>query len=175
MNVINLRSLLFLVFLLLLAEDSWSQARGLRRMESRTRPGEIDTAAEGGQAGGTQIGRGYRLIDLRCAPGDVLAGVRIRRGSVLDYLEIACARPSCDAYGCSWSSYSWGMSAGNPEGGQPRSPMICGRNEMISGFRARVVTFTVFDYVADIDFECAPMTAPPTARGFSRRLRQATG
>jgi hypothetical protein len=156
-----------LSFLLLLAaHDSWGQARGLRRMESRTRPGEIDTAAEGGQAGGKQIGRGYRLIDLRCAPGEVIAGARIRRGSVLDYLEIACARPSCDVYGCGWTSYWWGMSAGDPGGGEPRPPMICGQNEMISGFRARAVTFTVFDYVADIEFECARMTAPPTPQGF---------
>jgi hypothetical protein len=167
MRVLTLRSFIVLSFALLLAaDDSWGQARGLRRMESRTRPGEIDTAAEGGQAGGKQIGRGYKLMELRCASGEVIAGARIRRGAVLDYLQIACARPRCDGRGCQWTSYSWAMSAGDSAGGEPHPPMICGRNEMISGFRARIVSFTVFDYAADIEFECTPMASPPTPEGF---------
>jgi hypothetical protein len=167
MLLYTLRSCVVLSFVLLLAgHDSWGQARGLRRMESRTRPGEIDTAAEGGQAGGKQIGRGYRLIDLRCASGEVIAGARIRRGAVLDHLQIACARPRCDGRGCQWTSYSWGMSAGNSGGGEPHPPMICAGNEMISGFRARVVSFTVFDYASDIEFECTPIATRPTAEGF---------
>jgi hypothetical protein len=167
MPFFKLRNITALSFVLLLAaHDSWGQARALRRMESRTRPGEIDTAAAGGQAGGRQIGRSYKLVELRCAAGEVIAGARIRRGAVLDHLQIACARPRCDGRGCQWTSYSWGMSAGDSAGGEPHPPMICSPNEMVSGFRARTVSFTVFDYASDIEFECTPVASRPTSEGF---------
>ena len=44
--------------------------------------------------------------------------------------------------------------------------MLCARNEMLSGIRGRAVTFTVFDYAADIEIECSPMTSPATVEGF---------
>ena len=44
--------------------------------------------------------------------------------------------------------------------------MLCARNELLSGIRGRAVTFTVFDYAADIEIECSPMTSPATVEGF---------
>jgi hypothetical protein len=161
------RVLIFwLVCFVLLFEAGEAFCQVTQRLHSRPRPGEIDTAAEGGQAGGIRIGRNYRLADLRCGAGEAIVGARIRRGDVLDYIQIACARPTCSNRGCSWSSSYWGASAGNRAGGDPHPEMVCSQNEMVSGFRARVVTFTVSDFAADIEIECTPMTSAPTARGF---------
>jgi hypothetical protein len=44
--------------------------------------------------------------------------------------------------------------------------MLCEHSEMVSGFRARVVTFSRFDYAADIEIECARMLSSPTPQGF---------
>jgi hypothetical protein len=123
------------------------------------RPGEIDTAAQGGQAGGRQIGIQYSFAELRCQANEAIVGMRIRRGDVLDAVQVACAIPQCAAFGCNWSSSYWGPSAGNPVGGDAHPPMICGQNEMLAGIRARVVTFTRFDYAQDVEILCVRITS----------------
>jgi hypothetical protein len=137
-------------------------------MWSKPGPGERDTADGGGQAGGQKLGRGYQLQTLRCASGQVLAGAQIRRGDVLDFVRIACAVPYCNASGCSWSrnSLQWGAEAGNDAGGDEQPPMLCPSNSAISGFQARVVTFTIFDYAAGLLIECSPLASGPDGKGF---------
>ena len=154
------------LFLLALIVATPASADIVRQYTSRPGPNEVDTSDRGGQIGGIKLGRGYRLIDLRCAPGEAIVGLRTRRGSVLDYVQIDCARPVCDSRGCQWSSSYSGPSAGNSGGGNSQPPVQCARTEMLSGIRGRSVTFTVFDYAADIEIECSPMTSPPTAQGF---------
>jgi hypothetical protein len=150
----------------ILFSSSLCQAEIVRQEVSRPRPNEVDTADRGGQIGGSKLGRSYRLIDLRCAAGEAIVGLRTRRGSVLDYIQIECARPVCDSAGCQWRTSFPGRAAGGSDGGNAQPPMSCKRNEMLSGIRGRTVTFTVFDYAADLEIECAPMSAPPTAEGF---------
>ncbi|MGB7951368.1 MAG: hypothetical protein WCH75_27100 [Candidatus Binatia bacterium] len=152
-------------FLLLIAANHAS-ADIVRQSESPRRQNEIDTADQGGQIGGLHLGRGYELINLRCAAGEAIVGLETRRGSVLDYVRINCARPVCDNRGCQWSSQHSGAAAGNSGGGNFQPPMMCAQNEIVSGIRGRSVTFTVFDYAANIQIECSPIAAPPTAEGF---------
>src|SRR6185312_5850016 len=113
-------------------------------------------------------GRGYQLQTLRCASGQALVGAQIRRGDVLEYGRIACAFPHCNPSGCSWSrnSLKWGSDAGNDAGGDEQPPMICPGSSAISGFRAPVATFTIFDYAAGLSIECSPLTSGPDAKGF---------
>lgn len=135
-------------------------------MQSRPGPGEVDTAnRRGGQAGGIGSGVGYTLPTLRCPRGEAIVGARIRRGDVLDWLQIACAQPNCANGECRWTQRSWGPAAGNPQGGDPHPEMICAPTEMVSGFRARVAAFTRFDYTADIEIECATIAGAADAQG----------
>jgi hypothetical protein len=135
-------------------------------MQSRPGPGEVDTAdRRGGQAGGIGAGVGYTLPTLRCPRGAAIVGARIRRGDVLDWIQIACAQPNCANGACQWAQRDWGPAAGNPQGGDPHPEMICAATEMVSGFRARVVAFTRFDYAADIEIECSTIAGAADAQG----------
>ena len=86
------------------------------------RAGEIDTADRGGQIGGRGVGRYVSLPVLRCPAGQVIVGARIRRGDVLDHVQIACATPVCKGGACQWAGESWGAAAGNPNGGDAHAP-----------------------------------------------------
>jgi len=174
-----------MLLLLILIGASQALAQPLTvPMQSRPRPNELDTADQGGQAGGDQTGRGYRLQDLRCGTGEAVVGLRIRRGDVLDFVQVGCGTPVCTNRGCSWGgNINWEMSAGNPNGGDPHPDMICNANQMVSGFRGRVVTFGVpteslpnanvqrlpnsiaFDYSADLEIRCSRIIAPGPAPG----------
>jgi hypothetical protein len=71
--------------------------RKLERLQTNPRANEFDTADPrrgGRQAGGRQIGRGYRSADLRCGAGEAIVGAQIRRGDALDFLQIGCGRLS---------------------------------------------------------------------------------
>jgi hypothetical protein len=140
----------------------------VQHLASSPRAGEVDTADQGLQAGGKSLGYNYQLTDLRCSAGEAIVGVNIRRGDALDFMQIACAKPVCTNGSCQWSSSHWGASAGNPYGGDSHPAMVCAQNEIVSGFRARVVTFFYrkFDYAEDIEIECAQMTSAPTSQGF---------
>jgi len=136
-------------------------------MQSRPGPGEVDTAnRRGGQAGGSGSGVNYSLPTLRCARGEAIVGVRIRRGDVLDWIQIACGQPACANGECRWPQPAWGASAGNPRGGDPHPDMVCAATEMVSAIRARVVAFTRFDYTADVEIECATIAGAADAQGF---------
>ncbi len=121
------------------------------------RPGEVTTAVRpGGQAGGQRLALGARAVTLRCAgANEAIVGVRIRRGHVLDYVQIACAVVACDANGCRWTNRYWGRSSGSEAGGDSHPPMTCRDNEMLSGLRARVRIFAGFDFAADIAIDCS--------------------
>ena len=158
--------LLLTLVTLLLGENHTLSAQIIQPLQSKLRPGEIDTADRpGGQAGGIQMGSNYRLMELRCGTGEAIVGAQIRRGDVLDFMQVACARPNCGNRGCRWEAQRWGPGAGG-QAGDPHPPMLCGQTEIVSGFRARVVTFTRFDYAADIEIECARLTGPPSPQGF---------
>jgi len=140
-------------------------AIGQTGMLSRHRAGEFDTgdpdsyrglgSVQGGQAGGQRWGSGYAFRTLRCGNNEAIVGVRIRRGDVLDYIQVACATPVCTASTCQWREPYWGAWAGNSTGGDPYPPMLCAQSEMVSGFRGRVITFTDLDYAADIEIQCS--------------------
>lgn len=161
----RIAGLLLLALCAPMFSNSPSWAEIVRQQSSRPGPNEVDTADRGGQIGGFKLGRDYQLIDLRCGLGEAIVGLQTRRGSVLDYVQIRCAKPICDGRGCQWKTSYAGPSAGNSSGGNPQPLMQCRRNETLSGIRGSSVTFTVFDYAADIEIECAPMTSPPTGQG----------
>src|ERR1700722_20411691 len=66
-------------------------------------------------------GRGWNLYSsvnaLRCGYGQAIVGISSKRGSVLDYVQLACADISCNQNSCGWSQYNWGPSAGDATGG----------------------------------------------------------
>jgi hypothetical protein len=154
------------------AVASEAEAALVRTLESPVGLNEYDTAERpDGQAGGALLGRNYTLETLRCGAGEAIVGARVRRGVVLDHLEIACAVPTCDAAGCRWSELRPGGAAGNDAGGNPSPPMMCERSQVVTGFSASVVTFTMFDYVADIELECSEIAAVQSAEGVVRVAR----
>ncbi|MBL8675080.1 MAG: hypothetical protein JNL07_09350 [Rhodospirillales bacterium] len=162
---------------LLAAAVTWSlpgaasAQRTVQTLQSRPGPGEVDTANRpGGQAGGRRLGVNYELSALRCPAGDAIVGVGIRRGNVLDRVQIACATPVCDANGCRWTASRPGAAAGGG-GGDAHPAMTCAQDEMVSGVRARVVRFTQFDYAADLAIECSRITGRG-ARSFFRVARE---
>lgn len=144
-------------------------------MQSPRRSYEIDTADRpGGQAGGIGFGLHYRFAALRCGSTEAIVGAQIRRGDVLDYVQIACARPTCSGADCrwEWTSMRWGPGAGNASGGELQPEMVCRQNEAVSGFRARVVGLgRALDYAADFDIECSPIVSGPETHGFFRVAR----
>lgn len=147
-----------IVIILTLLCSPAADAALVRSMHSPVRADEYDTADQkGGQAGGLMLGRNYALATLRCGAGEAIVGARIQRGSVLDHVQIACAAPSCDGANCRWSSFNPGPAAGNEGGGDAYPGVTCAQDEVVSGIRVKVVSFTVFDYAADLSLACAKM------------------
>jgi hypothetical protein len=142
-----------------------ASARAQPNLVSRHRPGEFDTADRNGQAGGKQWGAGYGCRTLRCGNGEAIVGARIRRGDVLDFLQVACAAVVCTGNTCQWSQYYWGPWAGNSSGGDAHPPMVCDRDQIVSGFRGRVVTFSILDYAADIELQCSRISSASAPSG----------
>lgn len=146
----------------------------IKPMQSQPGQNEIDTADNGGQIGGIQVGVQYALQTLRCPAGKAIVGMRTRRSDVLEFIEIACGVPACVADGCTWDN-AMPLSAGNPGGGIVQSPMLCKHDEMLSGIRGRVLTISPpgvgynFDYVADIEIECARMISQGSMYGVDAR------
>ena len=135
-------------------------------------PGETATVRAGGPDG-FFVSR----ETLRCdRPEEAIVGFRIRRGTVLDYLQIVCARIECVNGKCGWSSYLSTRSVGDPNGGQFPALLLCRRDEALSGYRARVMRFDVgklrLDYVEDIAIECAKIAGPPGAQNVVPMLPQ---
>ena len=145
-----------------------AQTQIIQPMASTPRAGEVDTADRSGQAGGKSLGINYQLSALRCGTGQAIVGANLRRGDVLDFLQVACATPVCNGGNCQWSAAQWGPSGGNPSGGDAHPPMMCAQNQAVSGFRGRVVSFFTrrFDFAEDIEIECSQIVAAPTAQGY---------
>jgi hypothetical protein len=161
----------FLLLLLLPAGQLHAQGRVIVPLTSTPGPNEFDTAGPHGvgQAGGTRprFGINYSLVDLRCSgAGSAIVGMQLRSGDVLDNVQIVCATPTCANGACQWTASTYGPSAGTPSGGDLQPVMMCNQNEIVSGFRGRVVTFTVFDYAADIEIQCSTMTSAIPTGGF---------
>jgi hypothetical protein len=143
-------------------------------MASATRSDEFDTAdRQGGQIGGARMGIHYQLVTMRCGSKEVMVGANIRRRDALNYMQIACATPSCVNTSCTWLSPHWGMSAGSAAGGDAHPAMMCRSNEILSGIRGRVLVFagrTSFDYAADIEIECSQMKSAPVMGSSGQQL-----
>jgi hypothetical protein len=169
--------LAFLGALLLPVREAMAQ----RNLTSLHRADEFDTGdpdsfrglagVQAGQAGGEQWGSGYAFRTLRCGNDEAIVGARIRRGDVLDFIQVACATPVCTGGACQWNQFYWGPWAGNPAGGDPHPSMVCNQNEMVSGFRGRVITFTIADYVADIEIQCSRIRSSDGPNGPFRVTR----
>jgi hypothetical protein len=115
------------------------------------------------QAGGHGWGNYSQVGNLRCQGSrEAIVGFRIRRGSALDYLQIACAAINCVGAKCGWTSYLSEGSAGNPSGGQVASQLLCRTDEALSGYRATVKKYEVpgvkVEYVDDVEIQCAKIS-----------------
>lgn len=175
----NLSALLFAFFAAFLLDVENANAQ--RNLTSGHRANEFDTGdpdsfrglanVQAGQAGGRRWGSGYAFRTLRCGAGEAIVGARIRRGDVLDFIQVACATPVCSGGSCQWNGFYWGPWAGNPAGGDPHPPMVCNQDQMVSGFRGRIVTFTAFDYAADLEIQCSRIRSSDGPNGPFRVTR----
>jgi hypothetical protein len=136
-------------------------------MQSQPGASEFDTADNGGQIGGMEVGIDYALQTLRCPTTEAIVGLAIARSDVIASMQIACGRPTCDAQQCSWVG-TRNVAAATTSSGIPLSAMTCDSNEMVYGVRGRVVTMEnpaigyKFDYAADLEIRCGPiMSAGP--------------
>ena len=161
----RVRSLGLLLFLLLTTTILSKVCQG----QSPLPPGPLDIHPLPGETATVRAGGpdGFFVSReaLRCdRPEEAIVGFRIRRGTVLDYLQIVCARIECVNGKCEWSSYLSTRSVGDPNGGQFPALLLCRRDEALSGYRARVMRLVKLDYVEDIAIECAKIAGPPGAR-----------
>lgn len=146
--------------LLLAAATAFAQAR-VQRLETRTNQDEKEI----GQAGGNQLGQYTNLADLRCQrPEDALVGLRVSRGSTLDSVQVLCAPVRCSGANCRWTNAYWGQMAGNLAGGISQKPTVCPTSQALSGYKATVRNIAFFDYITDIEIQCATIQGPSRGR-----------
>ncbi len=133
----------------------------VQRLETRVNQDEKET----GQAGGNQLGQYTNLADLRCQrPEDALVGLRASRGSALDSVRVLCAPVRCSGANCSWTNAYWGQSAGNLVGGSSQVATVCPATQALSGYKATVRNIAFFDYITDIEIQCATIKGPSRGR-----------
>lgn len=133
----------------------------VQRLETRTNQDEKET----GQAGGNQLGQYTNLMDLRCQrPEDALVGLRVSRGSALDSVQVLCAPVRCTGSNCRWTNAYWGQMAGNLVGGMSQKPTVCPATQAMSGYKATVRNIAFFDYITDIEIQCATIKGPSRGR-----------
>ncbi len=94
--ILTLASSFVFVLCFLCPMHGRAQTQIIQPMASTPRAGEVDTADRGGQAGGKSLGINYQLSALRCGAGQAIVGANLRRGDVLDFLQVACATPVCN-------------------------------------------------------------------------------
>jgi len=133
----------------------------VERLETRTNQDEKET----GQAGGNQLGQYTNLADLRCQrPEDALVGLRVSRGSALDSVQVLCAPVRCAGTSCNWTNAYWGQMAGNLAGGVSQKATVCPTTQAVSGYKATVRNIAFFDYITDIEIQCATIKGPSRGR-----------
>jgi hypothetical protein len=94
---------------------------------------------------------------LRCqGDNEAIVGVFSRRGSVLDYVQIACAPIICGPQGCGWKHAAWGAGAGDAKGRSLANKDVCPANMIVAGFRGGSAGNGA--YATDIQVECAKLT-----------------
>lgn len=110
---------------------------------------------ETAQVGGKGVFNYYSFVGaLRClSQNESMVGIYTRRGSVLDYVRLACAVISCDRTGCRWTQYQWGPGKGNPNGGTIANTDVCPQNYVVAGFRGGSAGSDA--YATDLQPECA--------------------
>lgn len=131
-------------------------------------PGPLDVNPQRGETATARAGGPDGVFvsrdTLRCTRSEeAIVGFRIRRGSVLDYLQIVCAPVQCSGGKCSWNTYLSTASVGNPAGGQTSALLLCEQNEVVSGYRARVRGMANVNYVEDIAAQCARIAGAASA------------
>lgn len=108
------------------------------------------------QLGGEGWSRYSWVGSLRCRlPTDAIVGVRTRKGTVVDYIQIACAPVVQGGGAWSWNPQSayWAAGAGNPNGGGRGRRAVCPQGSAVAGFMG--VTTDDSKYLQDVRFECA--------------------
>jgi len=131
------------------------------RLEDAPLPNEVETR----QIGGSGFGVNMSVGSLRCGPADaVMVGARTRKGSVVDYLQIACARYQNGR----WGQRYWRSSAGNAEGGAQTRVAFCPEGWAIAGVMALATEGG--RYLQDLRFECARVAGWRTADPGNSRL-----
>jgi hypothetical protein len=140
----------FLAIAGLLATVSMTHAQVVVE-QNAPRPGEIATQQIGGA--------GYNWYSfhgsLRCRFNNAIVGVWIRKGTLVDFMQVECAPLQRDANGnVSWNSgqiYNGGW-AGNRKGGYMGRYTLCPTGYVISGFKA--IYSGNNDFLSDIRFMC---------------------
>jgi hypothetical protein len=139
------------------------------QIESPRLPQERDTDQLGGVVAGRNIlnVRSNPMGVLRCRAGDAFVGLRMARGSAIDYLRVQCAPVRCANGPCTWSQPYWGPEKGNPNGGAGLVASVvtidqtCPPNSAVTGFRG--ATTMRGAYAADIELECKRLGSRPPA------------
>jgi hypothetical protein len=154
-------------------------AYGSGEIVDKPRQNETETVQAGGPDGFfSWVGA------LRCQSADeVIVGLQIRRGAVLDYVQVRCARIECRNGRCGWSQHIAGKGAGDSRRGRAAS-LLCRSDEVVSGYRATVKSLGGgLNYVEDVAVECAKVSGRPGSQdpwaapllGVQRNWRQAEG
>jgi len=158
------KSLIALWFSIFLTAPAWSQAV-IRQLQTPRDGGEDGAVQVGGTIKDKQVVFGTQagLQVLRCQGGEALVGMRIRRGSAINMMQIACAPITCDANNrCRWTQANFEASAGSYSGGTVTIDQTCSADAIVTGFRATTNFGGIYAY--DVQIECSQVgNIPPTA------------
>lgn len=94
---------------------------------------------------------------------DAVVGVKIRKGTLVDFMQVICAPLQRDTRGgLTWQQANqyYGGSAGNKNGGYMGRFTSCPLGYVISGFKA--IYSGANDYLQDIRFECSQISGAGT-------------
>lgn len=159
-------AMIFLLGVLILPAAALAQRVGPKVLEDRPKAWETETTQAGGHGTGN-----YKFVGaLRCKnAGEAIVGVRILRSEVVDALQIGCAPIECaeDAE-CKWDKLERGAGAGQANPNANSAIAVCAHDQAIAGYRARVKQIKQggsYEYVADLQFECARITGPKLGFG----------
>jgi hypothetical protein len=130
------------------------------QLENNAKPYEKETQ----QIGGSGNHQYLQVGALRCKPRDAMIGVRVRRGAVVEFLQVVCAPVTCKPDRCLWGDAGQpylGTYAGVLQGSNPTMNMFCLHGYVVAGFRAGSTQGD--GYLADVAFECAQQSGQPKA------------
>jgi len=149
--------------LLLFVSAAWPQRSIIGSQSTPLGPGETETE----QVGSTfRMGRAVLGV-LRCPAGRAFVGMRLRRSSAVDSLQLVCAVVRCAGSNCGWSQPEWGPIVGSAQQGSVTIDQTCAQDSAVSGFAAS--TSLSGSYAYDMQLECRKVYSQSAPAQWARR------